>query len=426
MVEKLGSACTKSILDPYLEFLSLKAQKVAGKSELLSSIQLHSYLGRKNIGSFARAERLTRKSLAEKWTLRTPNIIPTAAKPNVSKIGKPSETLGQVALSCIIPSSTADVSKHLQLDTVETHSFLLALERKGIVKKQSGKYSFSIIADSPPSGSATTLSHFRNAARVGWVSTSATTSDLDQETKQYATIVDEVKQPGKKEVRNILVLDLLRAPGAYPDQEEIKEGQLRFLFENINGNPIDEASLFSTISEPRTNPAIRERECPTRISRSLGSLWSKVQSFGFIDPDYKTTPSGERVLSLLNGAPLAPFSYMETLERYLDTKVPPIADEHYRTEFLRVIQAGVLYDALSRDCGQDTATGLMSDRAAVEFFLTSTRNENFYNPHLLATKFDIDLTAARNALSKSFLYGGAGTTTASHPELFAITKRVGR
>src|SRR5207249_7483488 len=101
------------------------------------------------------------------------------------------------------------------------------------------------------------------------------------------------------------------------------------------------------------------------------------------------------------------------------------ADEQYRTEFLRVIHAGVLYDALSRDCGQDVATGLMSNRASVEFFLKSTRNKDFYNPQLLASKLNIDLTAARNALSRSFLYGAAGTTTASHPDLYKITTRAG-
>lgn len=416
----------KSILSPYLEFLSLKAEKFSGASRLLPSIQLHSYLGRKNIAPFERAEKLTKKSMAEKWTRRTPNIIPTAAKPNVSGLGKSSEILTQVALACVVPSSVEEVSKYLAMNTVEANSILVALKRKGVVKENSGRFSFSITANSPPSGTDSMLVDLRKAACLGWVSTNASTSDLDQETRQYATIVDDVQQLGKKEVRNILVLDLLRGPGAYPETREIREGQLRFLFENINGNPIEEACLFSTISEPRTNPVIREKSCPTRISRVLGELWSRVKVFGLINQDYKTTPSGERVLSLLNGSPLAPFSYMETLERYLDSDIPAVADEQYRIEFLKVIHAGVLYAALSRDCGQDIATTLMSRQDSVNFFLASTRSRDFYNPQVLASKFDIDLTAARNALSKSFLYGAAGITTASHPDLYKITRKVGR
>jgi hypothetical protein len=415
----------KSILKPYLEFLALKAEKLAGTSKLLSSIQSHSYLGRNNIASFTQAEKLTRKSLVEKWTHRTPNIIPTAAKPNVSSLEKSSEILGQVALACVVPSSPDDVSKYLAIDSVEANSILVVLKRKGIVKENSGRFSFAITADSPPSGNPSVLSDFRNAARLGWVTTKANSSDLDQETKQYARIIDDVRQSSKKEVRNILVLDLLRGPGAYPEISDIREGQLRFLFENIDGNPIDEACLFSTISEPNTNPLIREKDCPTRISRILGELWSTVKSFGLINKDYKTTPSGERVLSLLNGTPLAPFSYMETLEKYLDVEIPTVADAQYRTEFLKVIHAGVLYSALSRDCGQDIATGLMSRPDCVEFFLASTKNGDFYNPQVLAKKFEIDLTAARNALSKSFLYGAAGITTASHPHLYKITRKVG-
>jgi hypothetical protein len=417
----------KSILEPYLEFLSLKAEKLAGgTSKLLPSIQLHSYLGRNNVASFAKAERLTRKSLVEKWTRRTPNIIPTAAKPNVSTLEKSSEILGQVALACVVPSSPTDVSRYLSIDLVEANSILAVLKRKGIVREEFDRFSLAITADSPPSGTPSVLSDFRNAARFGWVSTKANSSDLDQETKQYAKIVDDVKQSNKKEVRNVLVLDLLRGPGAYPNINEIREGQLRFLFENIDGNPIDEACLFSTISEPKTNPLIREKSCPTRISRALGELWSTIKSFGLINQDYRTTPSGERVLSLLNGTPLAPFSYMETLEKYLDAEIPAVADAQYRTEFLKVIHAGVLYSALSRDCGQDIATELMSRHDAVEFFLASTRNSDFYNPQVMARRFEIDLTAARNALSKSFLYGAAGITTASHPDLYKITKKVAK
>ena len=416
----------KSILNPYLEFLSLKAEKVAGTPRLLTSIQLHSYFGTKKIASFARAEKLTKKSMTEKWTRRTPNIIPTAAKPNVSGLGRPAEALGQVALTCVVPSSVEEISKYLTMDVVETNSILVALKRRGVVRETSGRYSLSITANSPPSGAAPMLADLRNAAKFGWVSTTASASDLDSETKQYATVVEDVRQVGKKEVRNVLVLDLLRGPGAFPDTHEIREGQLRFLFENINGNPIEEACLFSTVSEPITNPLVREKGCPTRISRILGDLWSTVKGFGLINKEYKTTPSGERVLSLLNGAPLAPFSYMETLERYMEAELPEVADELYRVEFLKVIHAGVLYGALSRDCGQDVATSLMSRQGSVNFFLASTKSRDFYNPQLLATKFDIDLTAARNALSKSFLYGAAGITTASHPDLFKITKKVGR
>ncbi len=403
----------------------MKAEKLAGgKSKLLPLIQSHSYLGRNNIASFTQAEKLTRRSLVEKWTHRTPNIIPTAAKPNVSGLERSSEILGQVALSCVVPSSPEDVSRYLGIDLIEVKSILVVLRHKGVVKEDSGRFSFAITADSPPSGTPTMLSDFRNAARLGWVSTKGNSSDLDQHTKHYAKIVDDVKQPSKKEVRNILVLNLLRGPGAYPEIGEIREGQLRFLFENIDSNPIDEACLFSTISEPKTNPLIREKGCPTRISRTLGELWSTVKSFGLINKDYRTTPSGERVLSLLNGTPLAPFSYMETLEKYLDVQIPVVADTQYRTEFLKVIHAGVLYSALSRDCGQDIATELMSRQDAVEFFLASTRNNDFYNPQALAKRFEIDLTAARNALSKSFLYGAAGITTASHPDLYKITKKV--
>jgi len=415
----------KSILKPYLEFLYLKAEKLNGEeSKLLPAIQSHSYLGRNNIPSFRQAEKLTRASLVEKWTHRTPNIIPTAAKPNVSNLDKSSEILDQVALACVVPSSPEDVSRYLGIDSIEANSILVALKRRGLVKEMSGRFAFAITADSPPSGSPAVLSDLRTAARLGWVSTKANSSDLDQETKHYAKIVDDVRQPSKKEVRNILVLDLLRGPGAYPDICEIREGQLRFLFENIDGNPIDEACLFSTISEPKTNPLVREKDCPTRISRTLGDLWSTVKSFGLINEDYKTTPSGERVLSLLNGTPLAPFSYMETLEKYLDKEIPVVDDDNYRKEFLKVIHAGVLYSALSRDCGQDIATNLMSRQPAVEFFLTSTKNSDFYNPQALARSFDVDLTAARNALSKSFLYGAAGITTASHPHLFRIIRKV--
>ena len=364
--------------------------------------------------------------MTEKWTLRTPNTIPTAAKPNVSTIADSIQTLGQVALACIIPSSAHDVSAYLAMDSVETNSMLVALKKKGVVRETSGRYSFSVTANSPPSGTATVMEDLRRAARLGWVSTSANTTDLDQNTKQYATIVDEVQQEGRKEVRNILVLDLLRGPGAYPETPEFKQGQLRYLFEKINGNPIDEACLFSTISVPKTNPLIREVDCPTRISRMLGTIWSTVKGYGLINEEYKTTPSGERALSLLNGAPLAPFSYMETLERYMDTALPEVHDNVYRTDFLRVIHAGVLYGALSRDCGQDVATKLMSRQDSVNFFLQSTKNRDFYNPQLLASKFGIDLTAARNALSKSFLYGAAGITTASHPDLFGITQKVGK
>jgi hypothetical protein len=415
----------KSILKPYLEFLALKAEKLGGgTSKLLPSIQSHSYLGRNNIASFTRAVKLTRKSLVEKWTQRTPNIIPTAAKPNVSGLEKSSEILGQVALACVVPSSPEEVSKYLAIDSIEANSILVALKRKGVVKEVSGRFTFAITADSPPSGTPSVLSDFRNAARLGWVSTKGNSSDLDQETKQYAKIVDDVKQTSKKEVRNILVLDLLKGPGAYPEISEIREGQLRFLFENIDGNPIDEACLFSTISEPKTNPLIREKGCPTRISRTLGELWSTVKGFGLINKDYRTTPSGERVLSLLNGTPLAPFSYMETLEKYLDVEIPVVTDAQYTTEFLKVIHAGVLYSTLSRDCGQDVATGLMSRQDSVEFFLASTKNSDFYDPQALAKRFEIDLTAARNALSKSFLYGAAGITTASHPDLYKITRKV--
>jgi hypothetical protein len=79
----------KSILKPYLEFISIKAEKLAGTSGLLPSIQLHSYFGRNDIAAFAKAETLTKKSMAEKWKQRTPNIIPTAAKPNVAGLEVP-------------------------------------------------------------------------------------------------------------------------------------------------------------------------------------------------------------------------------------------------------------------------------------------------------------------------------------------------
>jgi len=333
--------------------------------------------------------------------------------------------LGSVALACVVPSTSAELSRTLSIDTVQLNSILVALKRKGILRESAGRFTFGLVADSPPSGSTSALRELRQAASLGWMPTTAGPHDLDSNTSQYATIVEEVHPEGKREVRNYLVLDLLRAPGAYPEVEQIRSGQLRYLFENVYGNPIDEACLFATVSLPQTNPALRESDCPTRISETLGVLWSKVRNFGLINAEYKTTPAGERVVALLNGAPLSPFSYMETLERFLDLPAPQIPEFEYKTEFLKVVQGGVLYSSLSRDCGLAVATGLMSKQDAVEFYLKSGGSRNFYNPKLLAERFEIDLTAARNALSKSFLYGAAGITTASHPNMFGVSKRVG-
>lgn len=413
-----------SILSPYLRYVSLKAQRSQSLQEItVPSVQVHSYFGLKKIPGFDKVFLATQRTIQRKYQLRRPrpDTIPTAAEEHASHLVSNKKFLSNIALLCILPSTATEIAKRINYHIDEVKPILTALRNKKILTEESERYTLSIVADNPPSGSMNFQRSVVEAALKGWVETKAKREDIDS--VPYATIVENVRPRGKKSVKNILVLDLLRAPNAYPEEEQVQPGQLSFLFEEIYPSPLEEACLFATLSMPQTNETLRDNTCSAHVSNILGSMWGKAKAYGFIDNELKTTPYGERVIATLAGTPLAPFRHIRSLLEYCSRPEPFKLHRGYRSEFMKVIYSGVLYEVLAEGCGLRKATQIMRKRSRIEFFLSAVRTSDFYLPHKLANELEVDETSAKNVFAQAFRYGACGISTTSHPHLYHPTRK---
>lgn len=413
-----------SILGPYLKYISLKAQRSQSLQGItVPSVQVHSYFGLKKIPGFDKVFLATQKSMKKKYQLRRPrpDTIPTAAEEHATHLLSNKRFLSNIALLCILPSNASEIAKGTGYHIDEVKPILTALRNKKILTERSGRYTLSIVADNPPSGSTIFQKSVVEAALKGWVETKAKRQDIDS--VPYATIVENIRPRGKKSVKNILVLDLLRAPNAYPEERQVQAGQLSFLFEEIYPSPLEEACLFATLSMPQTSEAFRDDTCSAPVANILGSMWGKAKTYGFIDSELKTTPYGERVIATLAGTPLAPFRHIRSLLEYISKPEPFKLHPEYRSEFMKVIYSGVLYEVLAEGCGLRKATQIMRRRPRIEFFLSAVRTPDFYLPHKLANELEVDETSAKNVFTQAFRYGACGISTTSHPHLYHPTRK---
>jgi len=352
-----------------------------------------------------------------------PETIPTAADDHVDRLKSSKKLLSQIALLCILPSSASEIAERITYHADEVKPILVALKNKQVLKENSqGRFILSIVADNPPSGSPAFENSVTDAALKGWVETKARKEDIDN--VPYATIVEDLRTANKKSVKNILVLDLLRAPKAYPDEKQVQSGQLSFLFEDIYSSPLEEACLFATLSMPQTSETLRDEPCSAPVSNVLRNVWGKAKAYGFIDDELKTTPYGERVIATLAGTPLAPFRHIKSLDEYCSMPITFNADRNYNSEFMKVIYSGVLYHVLTESCGLEKATEIVQGKPHVDYFLSTVGTSDFYLPNKLANELKVDETLAKNALAHAFLYGACGISTTSHPHMYRRTGKV--
>jgi hypothetical protein len=417
---------TYSVLNPYLRYIALKAQRNQGLREInIPAIQVHSYFGQKGITGFDKVFLSTQETMRKKYgrSHPRPETIPTSADCSVESLKSNKKLLGEVALYCTMPSTTLEISKRIMYNVDEVKQILIALKNKEIVKEFNGRFVLSIVADSPPSGSPNFEKAVVEAALKGWVETTARSEDIDE--IPYATIIEDVKPKGRKSVHNILALDLLRAPSACPDEKEVQPGQLRFLFEEVYQSPLEEACLFATLGMPQSSGELRDETCSAPVNKILGNVWGKARDFGFINDELRTTPYGERVISTLVGTPLAPFRHIKTLLDYCSEPVTFEFPKNYRRDFMDVVYSGVLYEVLAKTCGMSKATQIMKNRTHAEYFISTVGTSDFYLPKKLANELEVDETSAKNALSQAFAYGACGFSTTSHPHLYRPSKKVG-
>jgi hypothetical protein len=415
------------LLDPYLRYISLKDQRnQASKDINIPSVQLHSYFGLLGIPGYDKIFLETQANMREKYKAHwpKPETIPTAADGHVDQLKTSRKLLSQIALLCVMPSSPSQIAERVSYHVDEVKPILASLKNRQVLKENSqGYYVLSLVADNPPTGSPLFEQSVIDAALKGWVETKARKEDIDN--TPYATIVEDIKTAHKKSVKNILVLDLLRAPKAYPDEKQVQPGQLGFLFEDVYSSPLEEACLFATLSMPQTSNSLRDEFSSALVSNMLRKVWGQAQDFGFIDSELKTTPYGERVIATLTGTPLAPFRHMKTLDQYCSRSASFEIDENYGTEFTKVIYSGVLYDVLSESCGLEKATQIVQYKPHVDYFLSIVRTPDFYLPNKLANELKVDETSAKSVLAQAFRYGACGISTASHPHLYTRKKKVG-
>jgi len=416
---------TVSILDPYLRYLSLKAQRSQDLKDInIPSVQVHSYFGLLDIPGFDRIFQATQESIREKYKARwpRPDTIPTAADDHMSKLKSSRKLLSHIALLCILPSSPTEIATQVSYHVDEVKPILVALRNKKVLREESsGRFVLSIVGDVPPSGSPVFERSVVEAALKGWTETKARREDIDE--SPYATLVENIRPAQKKSVKSILVLDLIRAPRAYPDEKQVQAGQLSFLFEEIYPSPLREACLFASLSMPQTNQTLRDNSS-TPVGNILGDVWGKARSYGFIDDELKTTPYGERVIATLTGTPLAPFRHIRSLDTYFSKTTAFKLHSDYTSEFMKVVYSGVLYNVLAETCGLQEATQMVQSKSRVEYFLSTAPTPDFYLPKKLANRLKVDETVAKNALAQAFLYGACGISTVSHPHLYNLARKV--